>query len=101
LAPFFGIPVLSNTAPSRIARISGAPVLPYFIERVSGGAGTEGRGYRVVIGEPLADFPSADEAADVARLHALVEAQARDCPAQYLWTYKRFRRPGVDPYRKS
>lgn len=96
LAPFFGIPVISNTAPSRIARISGAPVLPYFMERV------DGIGYRGRIGAALEAFPTQDEVADAARLLAVVEAEVRRCPEQYLWTYKRFKRPGADgdPYRR-
>ncbi len=106
LAPFFGIPVLSNTAPSRIARMSGAAVLPFSIERLTMRRSDDGvscHRYRVRIGEPLADFPSADPAVDAARLHALVEEQVYLCPEQYLWTYKRFKRPDTadDPYRKS
>ncbi len=99
LAPFFGIPVVSNTAPARIARMTRAPVLPYAIEHVE--HGRDGApGYRVSIGEPLESFPSNDDVADAARLHAVVEAQVRLCPAQYLWTYKRFKRSGFDPYKK-
>lgn len=98
LAPFFGIPVVTNTATSRIARISGAPVLPYFTERLE-----DGSGYRFLIGPPIENFPSEDEVADAVRFHHLLEAQVRRCPAQYLWTYKRFRRPGPDgdPYRRE
>lgn len=95
LAPFFGIPVVSNTAPARIARITAAPVLPYSIER-------DDRGYLVRIGEPLDNFPSEDEVADATRLHKLVEEQIGRTPEQYLWTYKRFKRPGPDgdPYQQ-
>ncbi len=97
LVPFFGIPALTNVATSRIARISGAPVLPYFPERLAGGAG-----YRMRILPPLDGFPSEDPVVDAARFHALIEAHVRRCPAQYLWTYKRFKRPGADgdPYRR-
>lgn len=101
LAPFFGIPVASNTAPSRLARISSAPVLPYFIERVtSKGKAGHREGYVARIGEPLQSFPSDDEVADAARLHAQAEADVRGCPEQYLWTYKRFKHPDSDPYRQ-
>lgn len=96
LVQFFGIPALTNVATSRIARVSGAPVLPFFSQRLAGGAG-----YCMRILPPLDGFPSEDPAADAARFHALIEAEVRRCPAQYLWTYKRFKRPGADgdPYR--
>jgi KDO2-lipid IV(A) lauroyltransferase len=97
LVPFFGIPALTNVATSRIARISGAPVLPYFPERLAGGAG-----YCMRILPALEPFPSEDAVGDAARFHALIEAHVRRCPAQYLWTYKRFKRPGSsdDPYQR-
>ena len=96
LVPFFGIPVTTNIATSRIAQISKAPVLPFFSERLDNDAG-----YRSSIGPPLENFPSGDPLADAARFHALIEAQVRRYPAQYLWSYKRFKRPGPDgdPYQ--
>jgi KDO2-lipid IV(A) lauroyltransferase len=97
IVPFFGIPAATNIATSRIARISGAPVLPYFPERLSGGAG-----YLMRILPSLEGFPSEDPVADAARFHSLIEAQVRRCPEQYLWSYKRFKLPGPDgdPYRR-
>lgn len=95
LVPFFGQPAASNVATSRLARISGATVLPYFPERRS-----DNSGYVVTIHPPWDDFPSDDPIADTRRFHELIEAQVRRCPDQYLWAYKRFRRPGPDgnPY---
>lgn len=97
LVPFFGIPAASNVATSRLAKISKAPVLPYFPKRT-----TDNRGYFIEIHPPLENFPSDDPVADTARFHALIEGHIRDHPQQYLWTYKRFKRPGPDgdPYRK-
>jgi KDO2-lipid IV(A) lauroyltransferase len=97
IVPFFGHPAATNVATSRLARISGATVLPYFPERRS-----DNTGYIVRIHPPFTDFPSDDAIADTARFHALIEAHAREHPEQYLWTYKRFRLPGPDgdPYRK-
>ena len=96
LVPFFGQPAASNVATSRLARISGATVLPYFPERRS-----DNKGYVVTIHPPWDNFPSDDPIADTARFHAMIEAQVRKCPDQYLWAYKRFRRngPDGDPYR--
>jgi KDO2-lipid IV(A) lauroyltransferase len=90
MVPFFGIPAATNTATSRLARLTGAAVLPYFVERLP-----EARGYRVRIGPPLADFPSQDSGADTLRFHALIEAEVRRVPEQYLWLHKRFK--GIAP----
>ena len=97
LVPFFGHCAASNVATSRLARISGAPVLPYFPARRE-----DNRGYTIHIHPPLENFPSDDPVADTQRFHALIESQVRAHPAQYLWAYKRFKRPGPggDPYRK-
>jgi KDO2-lipid IV(A) lauroyltransferase len=96
LVPFFGIPAASNVATSRLARISGATVLPYFPERRR-----DNRGYIVRIHPPFDNFPSEDAIADTQRFHELIEANVRRNPDQYLWAYKRFRREGFDPYRSE
>lgn len=96
LVPFFGKLAASNVATSRLARVSGAPVLPYFPARRD-----DNRGYTVRIHAPLENFPSDDPVDDTRRFHQLIESHVRAHPAQYLWTYKRFKRPGAggDPYR--
>jgi KDO2-lipid IV(A) lauroyltransferase len=93
LVPLFGQLAASNVATSRLARISGAPVLPFFATRRC-----DGRGYLVRILPPLEHFPSDDPVADTRRFHELIEAEVRRHPEQYLWAYKRLRRPGYDPY---
>jgi KDO2-lipid IV(A) lauroyltransferase len=90
MVPFFGTPAATNTATSRLARMTDAAVLPYFVERLPGEAG-----YVVRIGAPLEDFPGADEVEDTLRHHRLIEAEARRLPAQYLWLHKRFK--GLTP----
>lgn len=86
LVSLFGIPAATNTATSRIARMTGAAVLPYFVERLPGSAG-----YRVVIQPPLENFPSGCPRADAERFHRLIEAQVRAVPDQYLWIHRRFK----------
>jgi Kdo2-lipid IVA lauroyltransferase/acyltransferase len=83
---FFGIPAATNTATSRLARISGAAVLTYFAERLPGNAG-----YRVVIGPELENFPSDDSVEDAERYNRLLEAQIRRVPEQYFWVHRRFK----------
>jgi KDO2-lipid IV(A) lauroyltransferase len=96
VVPLFGVPALSNPGASLIARATRCAVLPFFTIRLA-----DGSGYVMSIGAPLADFPSGDGARDVARFHALIEAEVARAPEQYLWSYKRFRpRDGEpDPYR--
>lgn len=91
-APFFGRPAATLTATARIARASGAPVLPFRVEREAGG-----RAWRVVIEPALAGFPGGDEHADAARVNEVIERWARARPEQYLWTHRRFktRPPGA------
>lgn len=82
----FGIPAATNTLTSRLARMTGAPVLPYFLERLPGT-----QGYRAVIHPPLENFPSEDPVADTERFNSLIETQVRHVPEQYLWIHRRFK----------
>lgn len=90
MVPFFGIPAATNTATSRLARMTGAAVLPYFVERLPGSAG-----YRLTILPALDNFPSDDAARDAERFNALIEAHVRRVPEQYLWIHRRFK--GITP----
>jgi KDO2-lipid IV(A) lauroyltransferase len=96
LLPFFGEPCMTSTATSRLARITGAAVVPLFFCRTAGDSG-----YLLRFHEPLDDFPSADVLRDTSRLTAILEAFVRECPDQYFWTHRRFRgRKGLpDAYR--
>lgn len=86
LLPFFGEPTLTNTATSKLAKITGAAVLPYFFRRLD-----DDSGYVVEIHPPLPGVPSDDPIADTARLVATLEQQIRRAPEQYLWTYRKFK----------
>jgi KDO2-lipid IV(A) lauroyltransferase len=87
LIPFFGEPALTNTSLSRIARISSAAVVPVFFCRKS-----DDSGYLIRCSPALEGFPSDDAIADTKLLVALLEAQIRECPEQYFWKQRRFRR---------
>lgn len=89
MVPFFGIPAATNTATSRLAKITGAKVLPAFARRLPNG------GYRLVLLPPFENFPSDDPVADARRFHELIEAEVRRAPEQYLWVHRRFK--GLDP----
>jgi KDO2-lipid IV(A) lauroyltransferase len=91
MVPWFGIPAATNTLTPRLARTTGAPVLPYFLQRLPGG-----RGYRAVIHPPLENFPTGDPIADTERFNHLIEAQVRRAPEQYLWIHRRFKGLAAD-----
>lgn len=84
-APFFGVQACTTPATSRLARMTGAPVLGFFQVREPGGR------YRVIITPPLEGFPGSDLAEDTARVNALIEEQVRRAPEQYFWGRKRFK----------
>ena len=90
MVPFFGTPAATNTSTSRLARMTGAAVLTYFPQRLP-----DGQGYKVLIGPELERFPGDDPVADTARFGALLEAQIRHHPEQYLWMHRRFK--GLSP----
>ena len=94
-APFFGIQTSSLVMTSKLAKVSGAPVLPFFSQHTA-----DNKGYRLIIHPPLEDFPSGDDVADATRINAIIEEQVRKAPEQYLWLHRRFktRPPGEAPF---
>lgn len=91
-APFFGVQTITLTATARIARFADAVVIPFFPYRLP-----HGKGYELVIGAPLSDFPSASVIHDATAVNEIIENAVRRAPEQYLWLHKRFRvRPAGD-----
>jgi len=84
--PFFGIPATTITATSRLARVSAAPVVPFFQVRLPGTAG-----YLLTLYPALEDFPGEDAVHDTRRINEIIEARVRGNPEQYLWAHRRFR----------
>ncbi|TAK42553.1 MAG: lipid A biosynthesis acyltransferase [Betaproteobacteria bacterium] len=93
--PFFGVPAATVTALSRLARITGARVLPCVTRILPGGAG-----YAVTIEPPWENFPTADPVADTRRMNEYIERRVLEAPEQYLWMHKRFktRPPGEERF---
>ena len=86
-APFFGIEALTMTLLPRLAERSGATVLFACCERLEGPE--LGFALRIEAAPPGIADPA--PAVAVAALNAGVEHMARRAPAQYQWTYKRFK----------
>jgi KDO2-lipid IV(A) lauroyltransferase len=92
--PFCGIPAATVPTLGRLARLSGAVVLPTFARFLPRGAGLE-----ICFDQAIEAFPSADAEADAARMNQVIEARLRTMPAQYFWVHRRFKtRPeGAEP----
>lgn len=86
LVPFFGVPAMTNVATSKLARLSGAAVVPFFFGRRD-----DDSGYLLRFEPALEDFPSADAEADTRRLVEVLERFVRECPDQYMWIHRRFK----------
>lgn len=92
LLPFFDVPAMTNTAIGRIAKASGAAVLPYFCRRI------DADHYVMSIYPRLDDFPSGDDQRDTRRFMQILEDYIRLCPEQYWWVHQRFKgRPAPLP----
>ena len=93
IVPFFSTPAASNTAASRLAKISGAAVVPFFIRQKP-----DNSGYILTFLPALDNFPTDDNIADTQRYHHLVEEEIKKAPEQYLWIHRRFKnRPAQYP----
>ncbi|HIO55127.1 MAG TPA: LpxL/LpxP family Kdo(2)-lipid IV(A) lauroyl/palmitoleoyl acyltransferase [Chromatiales bacterium] len=98
-APFMGIPAATIVAGARIAKVSGAPMLPFFPQR-----NEDGSGYTLIIDPPLENFPCGDDLQDATRINQSIEKYLYQYPSQYIWSHKRFKnRPEgeADLYRQS
>jgi KDO2-lipid IV(A) lauroyltransferase len=84
--PFFGVPAATVPGLSRIARLTGAQVLPVVARMLPRGAG-----YVVRIDPPWQDFPTDDLLADTRRMNAYIERCILEMPEQYNWMHKRFK----------
>ena len=88
---FFEREAYTMTLSVRLAQLSGATVLLLWGERLGWG-----RGYRLHFRElsaPLAD----GLAAATRQVNEEMELLVRECPAQYLWGYARYKQPHGEP----
>ena len=81
-ADFFGRPAYTMTLVRRLQETAGAAVIMVFAERLA-----RGRGFLM----HLERLPT--ENLDERALNAAIERTVRRCPAQYLWSYNRYKVP--------
>jgi len=98
-APFFGRPAYTMTLASRLAQQTGAVLLLTLAERLPHGAGW---GVSVFeLPEPLppaaafGDDAVAHQTECAAVMNRAMEFLIRQCPAQYLWGYNRYKAPRI------
>jgi KDO2-lipid IV(A) lauroyltransferase len=86
-ADFFGKPAYTMTLPAKLQKMSGAPIILSFAERLP-----RGRGYliRFVRFEEILDQAPEQQARAI---NAAMEKLIARCPAQYFWSYARYKTP--------
>ncbi len=93
--PFFGVPAATITALSRLARATGAAVVPCVTRQLPGG-----EGYLLRFYPAWQDFPGEGVEHDTRRMNAFIEERVLEMPEQYFWLHKRFktRPPGEERF---
>ncbi len=86
-APFFGHPAHTPMLVHSLARHSEATILVFYGERLAWG-----QGYKSHYLEAPPQIRDPDPVVAATALNATFEHCVRQCPHQYWWTYKRFRR---------
>ncbi|MEC9305836.1 MAG: lipid A biosynthesis acyltransferase, partial [Pseudomonadota bacterium] len=82
----FGQQAATIRLTAKIARMTGAPVVPLMFHR-----NPDNRTYTIECLPAFEDFPCGDELADAARVNAFLERAIRKHPEQYLWLHRRFK----------
>jgi len=93
-APFFGQAAYTMTLAQRLVQQTGAALLLIWAERLPRGAGFVLRVSELA--EPLPHALASDQAAQqagAAVVNRAMERLIRQCPAQYLWGYHRYKQP--------
>ena len=84
-AKFFGNTAATVPATARIAKMSGAAVVPFVPRREQDGT------YTLTLSPALENFPTGDDVADAQRINDLIEKEVRQSPEQYYWVHRRFK----------
>lgn len=88
---FFGRPAYTMTLIGRLQDASDAALVFCYAERLAHGEGF------ILHLAPLAEKLPDDRREAARQVNAMVEKLVRQCPAQYLWGYARYKRPAGAP----
>ncbi|WP_334186398.1 lysophospholipid acyltransferase family protein [Noviherbaspirillum sp.] len=86
-AEFFGKPAYTMTLPAKLQQMTGAPILLAYAERLPQGKGFVLR--FVPFTQTMGDTPAQQARA----INAAMEELIARCPAQYFWSYNRYKTP--------
>lgn len=86
-APFFGRPAYTMTLPAKLSQLGQAPIILTYAERLPRGAGF------VVRFLPFTGSLEGDAAQQARAINAAMEDMIARCPAQYFWSYNRYKQP--------
>jgi len=84
--PYLGGIASTLTATAKMAKMTGAAVVPFYPIRLA-----NGQGYKLMVLPELQNFPSGDLEADSATINKTIEKMVYSNPEQYLWSHKRFK----------
>jgi KDO2-lipid IV(A) lauroyltransferase len=90
-SPVWGRPAYTMTLAAKLVLQTGADVVVAWGERLPWG-----QGYRIHACKLEVDL-QADLDSMVAQVNSAMEGLVRQCPAQYLWGYERFKQPRQEP----
>lgn len=96
---FFATQAAMLKGVAKLVKLCDAAALPAYIKRIDGK-----HGYELVIRPALKNFPAGDEQEDAQRVASALEQSIRECPEQYMWTYRIFHtRPdgAKSPYERA
>ena len=85
-APFFGEPALTMTLVTNLIQRTGAIAIMAYCKRVPGG------NYEIVYRPADEKIYASDSATALAALNKSIEQCVLECPEQYLWAYKRYKK---------
>lgn len=91
IAPFFGYPANTMLLVNRLAQKANCPVFYIFAERLP-----KAQGYEIHLLPADEKIASQDELEAATALNQGVEKCVAIAPAQYQWSYKRFKHTGLD-----
>jgi len=87
-ADFFGRPAYTMTLPAKMARLGGdAPIVLTYAERLP-----RGKGFLLHF-VPFTGSLDGDNAQQARAINAAMEQLIAGCPAQYYWSYNRYKAP--------
>jgi KDO2-lipid IV(A) lauroyltransferase len=90
-ADFFGRPAYTMTMSSKLHNMTGAPIILAYAERLS-----FGRGYVVhfiPFCELISQMPDGSVEQQARAINSAMEKLIAHCPAQYIWSYNRYKTP--------